>query len=673
MPELMDLNEFSMQSLSRRPNRAMLLEANYTSGNIDNTMNQPLRYKAIEFVKATNIYDPSKDLIDQLHKLKKDDFLEELKNLDMESEHELLDEAKQDPVITSQLRQRAASDAEVSEKSDTALDKESKADPDESKPIDIKETSDTNGQNDSLDSGARLSPHEVVDVAHDSSRESTDDEIFLEETSPTRPDNEDAGLKCKLQPEEKTRRSHKASAPVEFVIDDKGDLTYLEEENVQKEATFSLLQKKVRSEKALDATEHEPYIAVGNVLLSTHTDSAGHVTATFPKAAHYTNRRRRVDKLTEDGEFQGHEGFEDYGDLEISDDSATLDFESYMNEVMGDQYRFHESDEDEEGDIIYDYGENGVSYTGPREPGTSEEGSDSDDYDVYVSSDASEESRLQDESNLNSDEDGLEDILEFARRLQRSRNPIELQASGPPKKIGKGRKQKLDLSDDLDIELRASLMEQFQYQKQARRQKKIMKKEKKIEEGIEAQDLLLKYDYSIHIQEIREEFEIFLHNASKETLSFPPLDGHGNKTISKIAGHYNMKSAKCGNNGLHQYIKVSKTKKTFRYLPAYDQVGYIMKQRPIFKRTDVKRRTRDEINETDAKKDRPRRGPRNEALVNEGDVVGGKAPEIAHLNIGRKLLEKLGWTKGEGLGAIGNKGISEPLTATVKKSKTGLK
>ena len=57
--------------------------------------------------------------------------------------------------------------------------------------------------------------------------------------------------------------------------------------------------------------------------------------------------------------------------------------------------------------------------------------------------------------------------------------------------------------------------------------------------------------------------------------------------------------------------------------------------------------------------------------LRDGDVVGGDAEEIASDNRGRVMLEKLGWRSGMGLGAEGG-GITIPLLAVVKKSKSGL-
>jgi len=57
--------------------------------------------------------------------------------------------------------------------------------------------------------------------------------------------------------------------------------------------------------------------------------------------------------------------------------------------------------------------------------------------------------------------------------------------------------------------------------------------------------------------------------------------------------------------------------------------------------------------------------------LRDGDIVGGDAQEIASDNRGRVMLEKLGWRSGMGLGAEGG-GITIPLLAVVKKSKSGL-
>ena len=55
-----------------------------------------------------------------------------------------------------------------------------------------------------------------------------------------------------------------------------------------------------------------------------------------------------------------------------------------------------------------------------------------------------------------------------------------------------------------------------------------------------------------------------------------------------------------------------------------------------------------------------------------GDVVGGTAPELGVENRGRAMLEKMGWTSGNALGALNNKGILQPIASVVRNSRAGL-
>lgn len=55
---------------------------------------------------------------------------------------------------------------------------------------------------------------------------------------------------------------------------------------------------------------------------------------------------------------------------------------------------------------------------------------------------------------------------------------------------------------------------------------------------------------------------------------------------------------------------------------------------------------------------------------NEGNTPK-KKKELPENNIGRKILEKIGWTSGNGLGKNEN-GITEPITASFKNDKLGL-
>ncbi|KAM9938814.1 hypothetical protein OXX80_001699 [Metschnikowia pulcherrima] len=721
VPELMDLggNEYiaesgtSMKNLSKRPNRRMLAEAQYTDKHMAETMAQPMRLRPIEFVKAKDVYDPGRELVEALKKQKlRDDLALDMENLNVEAEASEKTEASEksgpdSPQIIQTMTETeepvhedinhetsSLDDVEGEAYLDALMQDRSRASasPDNAPSLEEKysvQLSDENsltpaspgvpveGSNieepDMLD--ADLVPSDLLDsnviVELQKRNDDYSDSGDFQEHLSGNDSISDVGMSEVPKPESNSSAEiaksdseddHIEAAMEEFfTIDETGDDDVFDKHAVKKKPTSTLLQAEYRRKKAApvkqmlprDETEleHDSHIMVGKVMLKTLTDENGIVSTNLPRG----KRSQGFMSLTNFEESYYEE------ESEETDDEAA--FEDYKAQIMGD---LEFDDSDSEG---YEVPENFADIHGDEFDYGDDGGLDDEeinDSDIYISSDSD-----LGEQDLNSEEEGLEDILAFARTQQKARNQFDLAPTQTLKKKGKGKKQKLELGSHLELELRESLMDQFQYQKQSRKEKKLRKKEKRQREGIELHDLSIKYDYSLHINEIKQEFEVFLHDAGRETMSFPPLDGHGNKTVSKLAGHYNMKCIRCGGNGLSLFMKVAKTKKTFRYIPAYDSISYIMKQRPIFKRVDVKPRTQEEIASTDGKKDR--RGPKSDAVVREGDIVGGKAPEIGNNNIGRQLLEKLGWVKGEGLGAHGNKGISEPLTATVKRSKTGLK
>ncbi|KAI1612426.1 hypothetical protein EDD37DRAFT_642575 [Exophiala viscosa] len=65
-------------------------------------------------------------------------------------------------------------------------------------------------------------------------------------------------------------------------------------------------------------------------------------------------------------------------------------------------------------------------------------------------------------------------------------------------------------------------------------------------------------------------------------------------------------------------------------------------------------------------------GTMSGATYMNGEVVGASAPELGSNNKGRLLLEKMGWTSGMGIGAVGNKGGLEAIKHVVKTTRAGL-
>lgn len=695
MPELMDLGDdgyvpeigsempqASMKSLSRRPNRHLMDEARYTDRNLENTMKQPLRRRPIEFVKAQEVYDPSKEMIEKLKLANNHSSLvEDMQLLKVEAQplklsdlrdsdgsdvdadfsadedgedatdELLVDEVMEEPVDETtndatkgrtEIDMASGSELELASTGEQdVLEKEIEGEklPETETENDIlSEQEELSGTPDPTDSAVEGGGDNDADEDEVEEEEVKAEEVEEDEENEEEEEEDQEGVEEDLQSESDEDEYDDLSDG--FVLDCEADEDILHSLDVPKISTKQVIQQlqarkpvhvpqNVEFETPVAHLEHDPYLTVGKVMLRTSTSPDGSIEATIPRNGNSKSNSKSATGFKELSP--------DYLEEESEDTDEEAAFEDYMAQVM--QANLMDDD--------FDIGS------------LNDESDESDEFDG-----ASDE-------DLNSEEEGLEEILSLARNQKKGFSIHDIEPTQTLKKKGKGKNLRLDINDEIEMELRADLMEQFQYQRQSRKLKKLRKKEKLHQEAVSKNDLSIKYDYMLHIKEIKEEFESLLHDASRESVRFPPLDGHGNKTLSKLAKHYNMKCIRCGGNGLLMYMKIAKVRKTFHYLPDYNQINYIMRQRPVFKRSDVKTRTKEEIQESDGK--RTRNGPKNDAYVKEGDIVGGKAPEIGANNIGRKLLEKLGWVKGEGLGAHGNKGISEPLLATVKKSKTGLK
>ena len=262
--------------------------------------------------------------------------------------------------------------------------------------------------------------------------------------------------------------------------------------------------------------------------------------------------------------------------------------------------------------------------------------------------------------------EGLDDLVQYSMKYSKQRN-MEYNTKTPVLS-GKGKKKKLLIDDSLalDTETIYTLQSKLATRLDNKAYKKKTKEDFISLENSQSSDLFKKYEYGLHIQNIKDEFEEFYSN-NRDRLIFPPLDPHGNKTLTKFAKHYNMKTSKAG-KGLHTHIMVDKTKKTRRSLPNYGLISQLLKQRPVFMRIDVKR-----VQEDFVKTERINIRSKGKFHIKEGEIVGENAPEIGNDNIGRRMLEKLGWSQGEGLGAETNKGTSEPVFARVKKGKAGLR
>ena len=243
-----------------------------------------------------------------------------------------------------------------------------------------------------------------------------------------------------------------------------------------------------------------------------------------------------------------------------------------------------------------------------------------------------------------------------------------------------------------DSELEATMVEAWENDR-------IKKKERKQErEELRAQgllgkngkpDLKQKYKEGMGIHAVKEEIKVFLLSShttyvlpllvlfnptdKKISLALPPMDKADRKVVHDFANAFSLKSKSSG-TARSRFPVLYKTQRSGRIVfdsQAIDRTVERLGRRFL---------SRQDIGSSKFKS----RGPRVSRTggggagggygggYRDGDIVGASAPELGAESKGHKMLEKLGWKTGDALGALGNKGIMQPVTHVVKTSKAGL-
>ncbi|CUM51127.1 Protein SQS1 [Debaryomyces fabryi] len=721
----------SMKNLSRRPGRHHLYEeVGYTDKHIEDTLRQPLRNRPIEFVKAKQVYDPSAELFKKLGKSGIPKIHQEL--LDSMNSPPVQEAHVPESPTLDILSEESENDAihEVAThltSSNTSLDSNIENRGETLKNADDGQSGDEAEQTEDTEEEREIENDENENYKIESESERDEEEEEEEEDAFVIDDTGDAEIAKNLHPVKPMTSLLIQSKLPKLSTQDHVDSIY---GGVEYDPVLNIGKVSLQTKKDANGQSTAELMSVNHL---NKISTKGFI----EERKRIPNTEKNVSDISDD-DFGGYKDYIAQvmrdGKLDVDSD----EYESETNfDIMASSSSSEEENDDDDNDgsekdpseieygflpedYEFDVSQVSISnvrfgiknqfYTKCAELTGSDDQSmwlDEDDLVDYVLLKGVKEHRLdsfmkfitkglideelievpnysdvyisetsEEEEETNDDDENLAAMIAFTKSQQQSFMDLDIPSTERLKTKGLGKKKQLDLDRmQLDIDMRESLQDQYQVHREAKRSKKQRREEARLEEGIARHDLLIKYPYSLHIKDISNEFEVFLHDTSRDSMNFPPLDPHGNKTIIKISNFYNMKSLKCG-TGLKLFIKVSKNRKTFHYLPRYDQIGSVLRQRPIFNRTDQKR-PKDEITRSDgnSKKDRSRGRNKSQsnAQTREGEIVGASAPEIGANNIGRQLLEKLGWSKGEGLGAHGNKGISEPVVAKIKKSKTGLK
>ncbi|KAG5362110.1 Protein SQS1 [Yarrowia sp. C11] len=179
-----------------------------------------------------------------------------------------------------------------------------------------------------------------------------------------------------------------------------------------------------------------------------------------------------------------------------------------------------------------------------------------------------------------------------------------------------------------------------------------------------------KYPILMTVEEARKEIEIFINAPNKPmVLDFPPMGAEFRTVLKKLSACYHLKPDIHGVQK-NKHVSMLRTPRT-----SCHNSNYIQKFHNKFPKKfklvirNAKYSTEQYLYETKHQKGSKRSAAR--VHNREGEIVGHEAPAIEESNIGRLLLQKMGWSSGEGLG-VQSSGISEPIIAKVKISKRGI-
>jgi G-patch domain/R3H domain len=155
----------------------------------------------------------------------------------------------------------------------------------------------------------------------------------------------------------------------------------------------------------------------------------------------------------------------------------------------------------------------------------------------------------------------------------------------------------------------------------------------------------------------------------------PPLDGYARKIIHQIAHGLGIKSKSFG-KGDGRYIVLIRTSSVRGFNGQAFALAERTVRRQIFNRSDVIRPggAAPKPKTPNVKVSSMSAGYAG-ARIRPGETVGEGAPEIGTGKGSAKakaMMEKMGWSSGQGLGHPDNKGILKPVEAKAHLSRAGL-
>ena len=254
---------------------------------------------------------------------------------------------------------------------------------------------------------------------------------------------------------------------------------------------------------------------------------------------------------------------------------------------------------------------------------------------------------------LDQDPYGAFDVMDFDR------------PSLKPKKKGRKGDLPFDIPDDPD------LADQMRRTWAKDRDKKAIRKAQKLEARATAEAAV-----PTDSESIRNAIRSFLVDDNRSDLALPPMAPHIRAAVHRLAKCLSLRSDSKG-KGDNRHPVLTKTPFTHHYTPdTIWEIDALINQRRFFLGSCPYKSSQRILRHGGAVPSRRTRdggaGGTFAATYMEGEIVGASAPEIGEGNKGRAMLEKMGWSSGMGIGAVGNKGAIDVIQHKVKKTKAGL-
>ncbi|SMR63681.1 unnamed protein product [Zymoseptoria tritici ST99CH_3D1] len=242
----------------------------------------------------------------------------------------------------------------------------------------------------------------------------------------------------------------------------------------------------------------------------------------------------------------------------------------------------------------------------------------------------------------------------------------------------KGRKGKLpDVLDTIsDDELKANLNDAWQKDRFKKSQKKLEREELR-REGLLGSagrkgkpDLNAKYPLGMTMRQVADELRDFLQNDSMMTRSFPSMAKSDRAALHTIATAFNLNSKSQG-SGKNRFPILAKTARTQPYSPDVFERVMAVSEKGFLTNGKAKKLAKGGA-VPGGPGGRGKGGFSKSAVgVRNGEIVGAGAAEIGQESMGHRLMLKMGWSKGMGLGKDGE-GSQAPIEQKIRLGTAGL-